>query len=73
VSEILDCNGLTINIGDKVKRVSDGQLGDVTDIVRPETHKTRMQCIPLFFGDLVIATSSGCRTISNNYSNWQVI
>lgn len=69
----MDCNDNPINIGDTVRRLSDGETGVVNEIVKRETHRSRLVYMPVYVGDLVIRTSSCSTTISNNYKNWQVI
>ncbi len=70
---MLDCNGLQIEIGDTVTRLTDGETGVVVDVIRPDKHRTRSAYVPLYFGDMVVKTSWCSSTISNNYKNWRVI
>lgn len=70
---ILDCDGVQIEIGDTIERLTDGETGVLVDIINPEKHKTRSAYIPIHFGDMVIKTSGCCSTISSNYKNWRVI
>ena len=70
---ILDCDGVQIEIGDTVERLTDGETGELVDIITPEKHKTRSAYIPIYFGDMVIKTSGCSSTISSNYKNWRVI
>lgn len=73
MGEIVDSNGKPINIGDPIQRISDGLIGKVIDILKPEKHKTKPVYMPIYFGDIVVRTDENCTTFSSNYSDWIVL
>lgn len=74
MARIEDCSGKEITIGKTIKRLDDDKIvGEVVDIILPETHKTRPSFLPMYYGDLVIETPSFGKVISSNYSNWKIV
>lgn len=64
-----DCNGVLLQVGDKVKRVSDGVEG----VIQYFYDGSWQTLYPIVKGDMAVRTSECSMTYSSNHSDWLII